>query len=137
VKMAALLVALTLIIVGILGIVSPDSLMTFRRDYLATAVGLYAGGAARLTMGLVLILFAPAARARRTLRVLGSVMCLQGLASVLGPQFVGVDRARAVVEYEATWGAPLLRVGAAVALAAGGFVLFEATTGQRHKGEAE
>lgn len=134
-RIAALLVALTVIIVGILGLVSPQSLMTLRHDYLATTVGLYAGGAARFAMGLVLILFAPAARAPRTLRVLGAVMCLQGLASALSPQFVGVDRARAVADYEATWGTALLRVGAAVALAAGGFIVFVATTGPSTKGE--
>jgi hypothetical protein len=133
VRIAALLVALTMITVGILGLVWPDSLMTLRRDYLATTVGLYAGGLARLTMGIVLILFAPASRAPKALRVLGAVICLQGLASALAPQFVGVDRARAVVDYEATWATALLRIGAVVALAAGGFIGFVATTSQSPK----
>src|SRR5207249_3598117 len=99
-----------------------------RREYLATTVGLYAGGAFRFAMGLVLILFAPASRAPKTLRALGAVVCVQGLASALGPQFVGVDRARALLEWEAKQGPALLRVGAVLALATGGFVAFTATT---------
>jgi len=135
--MAAVLVALTVMIVGILGLVSPDSLLMLRHDYLATTVGLYVGGAVRLAMGVVLILFAPAARAPRTLRVLGAVMCLQGLASALSPQFVGVDRARAVAEYEATWGTVFLRVGAMGALVTGSFIVFVATRGPSRKSGAK
>jgi len=126
-RSAALLVALLAMVVGIVGLVSPDSLMTFRREYLATSVGLHAGGAVRLGMGLVLILFAPASRAPKILRALGAVLCVQGLA----PQFVSVDRARAVLEWEAMQGTGVLRVGALVALATGGFVVFAATTGGR------
>jgi hypothetical protein len=131
-RTAARLVALVIIVVGIVGFMSPDSLITLRRDYLATTVGLYVGGAVRLAMGLVLILFAPASRAPKTLRALGAVVCVQGLASALGPQFVGVDRARAVLEWEVKQGLAFLRVGAVVALAIGGFVAF-ATSERRSR----
>jgi len=57
---------------------------------------------------------------------LGAVMCMQGLAATL----LGPDRARAILEWEGMQGAALLRVGAAVALATGGFVAF-AVTGHR------
>ena len=77
-------------------------------------------------MGLVVILSAPASRAPKTLRALGAVMCMQGLAATL----FGPDRARAILEWEAMQGAALLRAGAAVALAIGGFVAF-AVTGHR------
>ena len=120
-----LLVALFNIVVGIVGLVSPDSLVTVRRQYFATPVGLYAAGAVRVAMGLVLILVAPASRAPKTLRALGAVVCLQGLAAML----FGVDRARAILEWEAMHTA-LLRAGAVVALATGGFVAF-AVTGRR------
>ncbi|HEY3132470.1 MAG TPA: hypothetical protein VGL91_23660 [Acidobacteriota bacterium] len=46
-RIAALLVALFTIVVGIVGIVSPDSGMTLRRLYY-TPGGLYAGGAVRV-----------------------------------------------------------------------------------------
>jgi hypothetical protein len=120
VRSAALLVAVFTIVVGIVGLMSPDSVTTVRRLYFATPVGLYAAAAVRVAMGLVVILCAPASRAPKTLRALGAVMCMQAFtATLLGP-----DRARAVLEWEAMQRPALLRVGAAVALAAGGFIAF-------------
>ena len=125
-RYAALLVAVVTIAVGTLGLISPDSVTTVRRLYFATPVGLYAAAAVRVAMGLVLILCASASRAPKTLRALGAVMCLQGLAAtILGP-----DRARAILEFETMQGTALLRVGAAVALAVGGFLAF-AVSGHR------
>ena len=121
-KSLALLVALFTIVVGIVGLVSPDSVTTVRRLYFATSVRLYAAGAVRVAMGLVLILSAPASRAPKTLRALGAVVCVQVLAATL----FGVDRAQAILEWEATHTA-LLRVGAAVALGTGVFVAFAIT----------
>jgi hypothetical protein len=131
VKSAALLVALFTIVVGIVGLVSPDSVTTVRRLYFATPVRLYAAGALRVAMGLVLILCAPASRAPKTLRALGAVVCMQGLAATL----LGPDRARAILEWETMQGTALLRVGAAVALASGCFIAF-AVTGHRPKSAA-
>ena len=121
-RIAALLVALFTIVVGMVGIVSPDSLMTLRRLYFATPGRLYAAVAVRVAMGLVLILAASSSRWPRTLRALGVVMCLQGLAATL----FGLERARAILEWEAMHTA-LLRAGAVVALVTGGFVAFAVT----------
>ncbi len=121
-RSAALLVALMSIVVGIVGLVSPDSVTAVRRQYFATPVGLYAAAAVRIAMGIVLILFAPASRAPKTLRVLGAVVCMQGLSATL----FGPDRARAILEWEAMLEPAILRLGAAVALATGGFVAFAA-----------
>jgi hypothetical protein len=74
-------------------------------------------------MGLVLILSAPASRAPKTLRAIGAVMCVQGLAATL----FGPDRARAILEWEAMQGTALLRVGAALSLATGCFIVFAVT----------
>jgi hypothetical protein len=128
VRSAALLVAVFTIIVGIEGLISPDSVTTARRLYFATPVGLYAAGAVRVAMGLVVILYASASRAPKTLRALGAVMCMQALAATL----LGPDRARAVLEWETMQGTALLRVGAAVALATGCFLAF-AVSGRRPK----
>ena len=122
-----MLVAIFTIVVGIVGLISPDSVTTVRRLYFATPVGLYAAAAVRVAMGLVVILSAPASRAPKTLRALGAVMCMQALAATL----FGPDRARAILEWESMQGTALLRVGAAVALAAGGFVAFVVTAGRR------
>ena len=120
-KSAALLVALFTIVVGTVGIVFPDSLMTLRRSYY-TPVGLYVGGAVRAGMGLVLILAASSSRWPWALRVLGAMMCLQALAANL----LGLERARAILEWEAMHTA-LLRAGAVVALVGSGFIVFALT----------
>ena len=120
-RIAALLVALFTIVVSMVGIVSPDSLMTIRRLYY-TPRGLYVGGAVRVAMGLVWILAASSSRWPRILRALGTVMCLQGLAA----NFLGLERARAILEWEAIH-TVLLRTGAVVALVTSGFVVFAVT----------
>jgi hypothetical protein len=131
-RSAAVLVAAFTIIVGIVGLIFPESGTTARRLYFATPAGLYAAGIVRLAMGLVVILYAPASRAPKTLRALGALMCMQALtATLLGP-----DRARAVLDWETMQGTALLRVGAAVALAAGCFLAF-AISGHRPQLEAK
>ena len=127
-KSAALLVAVFTIFVGIAGLVAPDRATTVRRLYFATAVGLYSAAAVRAGMGIVVIVAASTSRAPKTLRALGGVMCMQALsATVLGP-----DHARGILEWETTQGTAALRVGAAVALVAGSFIVF-ALTGHRHE----
>jgi hypothetical protein len=126
VRSAAWLVAVVTIVVGTMGLVSPDSVTTARRLYFATPAGLFAAAVIRVAMGLVVILYAPASRAPNTLRVFGALMCMQAVtATLLGP-----DRARAVLEWETMQGPAILRVGAAVALATGGFMAF-AVSGHR------
>ena len=127
-RIAALLVALFTIGIGMGGLISPESGTDFRRLYFATPVRLYAAAAVRVAMGLVVILSATASRAPKTLRALGALMCMQGLSATL----LGPEHARTVLEWEARQGPALLRVGAAVALAAGGFMAF-AVTGRRPK----
>jgi len=52
-------------------------------------------------------------------------VCLQGLSATL----LGLDHARAIMEWEGTQGYVLLRAGAAVALASGGFIVFAVMQG--------
>jgi hypothetical protein len=132
VKTAALRVALFAIVVGIAGLVSPDGLTAVRRLYFATPVGLYAAGALRVAMGVVVVLCASASRAPKTLRALGAVVCMQGFAASL----FGPERARTILEWEAAQGTALLRAGAAVAIIGWSFVAF-AVTGHRAAGGAE
>ena len=125
-RFAALLVALFTLVVGVVGIISPDYGTMVRRQYFSSPATLYPAVALRLVMGLVVILAAGASRAPKIMRTLGVVMCLQAVtATVLGP-----DRARTVMEWETLQGTAIMRVGAAVALAAGTFMVF-ALTGSR------
>jgi hypothetical protein len=126
VRIAALLIGLFTIVVGIGGLISPERGTEIRRLYFATPARLYTAGAVRVAMGLVVVLSAAASRAPKTLRVLGAIMCMQGLSATL----MGPGHARAVLEWETMQGTALLRVGAAVALAAGLFLVF-AVSGER------
>ncbi|SRR6266550_5630483 len=125
-RIAVLLVAVFTVVVGVLGIVSPHSVTAARRLYFATPAGLYTAAAVRVAMGLVVILFAQHSRTPKTLRALGAVMCMQALSATL----LGPDRARAILEWETTHTA-LLRAGAVVAVAAGGFLVFAVAAGRR------
>lgn len=122
-RIAALFVELFTIVVGIGGLIAPESGTEIRRLYFATPARQYSAAAVRVAMGLVAILSAAASRAPKMLRAMGTVMCLQGLtATLLGP-----EHARAVMEWETERGTALLRVGATVALAAGVFLTFALT----------
>ena len=114
-RIAAFLVAGFTLVVGIVGLVSPDYGTTVRRAYFSAPLTLYTAAALRMVMGLVVVLAATDSRAPKTLRVFGAVMLVQGMtATVLGP-----EHARTVLEFETRQGHALLRLGAAVALASG------------------
>jgi hypothetical protein len=122
---AALPIALLSIIVGIAGIASPEGGMAVRRLYFATSGLFYTAAAVRSAMGLGLILAASSCRWPRILYALGAVVCLQGLSATL----LGLDHARAIMEWEGMQGPALLRAGAAVALASGGFIVLAVMRG--------
>lgn len=128
-RISALIVALLTIAIGIVGIVSPDGAMTIRRLYFETPGRFYTAGAVRVAMGLVLVLAALSARWPWTLRVFGAAMCMQALVATV----LGIERARAVMEWEGMQGSALLRAGAVVALASGAFMAFAVTKSQSAK----
>ena len=122
-RIVVLLIALVIIVMGGVGVVDPDKVMAMRREYVAIPRGVYTVGAIRVALGLLLILVAPASRMPKPMRVLGVLVCAQGLIQIIGMPFVGLDRARAILEWEAMHPA-LLRVGALVAFATGGFIAY-------------
>jgi hypothetical protein len=120
VRIAALLAASFTIIVGAMGLMSPDLLTAARRQYFAVPAEFYFAGVIHFCMGVVVILAASASRAPMTMRALGAVVCMQALIATLA----GPERARAILELEVVEGPAVLRIGAMVALAAGIFVVF-------------
>jgi hypothetical protein len=122
----ALLVGLFVMLVGITGVVAPDSLIAVAR-YVVTPAGLYAVGALRVAIGLVLILVASISRTPRTLRVVGAIVLVAGLATPL----FGAERTQAIFDWELTYGTVLIRAGACLALIIGGFIAF-AVAPRRH-----
>jgi hypothetical protein len=125
-RVLGLLVAVFIMLVGVAGVFAPDSLMTFGR-YAVTPVGLYVSAVLRVGIGLVLILVAPISRAPRTLRVFGVVAIVVGFATAL----IGADRARAILDWQSSQGTVLIRVGAGLPLAIGGFIAFAVAAGRR------
>src|SRR5678816_2680466 len=81
--------------------------------------------ALRVGIGLVLIKVARISRAPRTLRALGAVVIVAGLATPL----FGVERSRAVLDWAATQGTALMLVEGCVALALGAFLAFAVAAG--------
>ena len=116
---AALLVAGVTIAVGVVGLVHPDALTALRRSYFATPVRLYSAAVIRVAMGLVLILAARNGRWPAVVRVLGGLMCLQGVTAML----MGPEHARAVLEWE-TLHTALLRYGSIAAIVTGGLLVY-------------
>jgi hypothetical protein len=118
-KFVALLLAIAVMVVGLAGVFAPERLMSSAR-YLVTPAGLYAIAALRVAVGIVLIMVAPSSRAPRTLRLFGAVELLDGLMTPL----FGLERTRAVFEWESTQGTALIQIVAAVVVAIGGFLAF-------------
>ena len=76
--------------------------------------------ALRIALGVVFVLAAPTSRAPRTVRVLGLIVIIAGLAT---PWF-GVTRARAIMNWAASAGPLWMRFAASVAMALGGFLVY-------------
>jgi hypothetical protein len=113
-------------VAALAGLFTPDGLVTIGR-YVVTPLGLYAVAAIRVGIGLVLMLVAKSSRAPRTLRALGAVVLIAGLATPL----FGVDRARAILDWEATQRTALIRVAAGLVVAIGAFIAFAVASGRR------
>jgi len=115
----ALTFGIAIAVLGALGIVVPASLLSISRPFL-TPAGLYAAAGLRLVLGTALFLAAPPSRAPKTLRTLGVVIIIAGIVTPL----LGVEHARAIVDWWAAHGSVFMRVWAAVALAFGVFLAY-------------
>jgi hypothetical protein len=118
-KTAALLVSLVAIVAGVVGLVAPESLLTLGRS-VTTPLGLAVIGSVRIVIGLILMGSAPDSSMPRTLRVVGALVAAAGLATPL----VGVDRTRAILDWEAAQGPSFIRAVASLVLAIGGLIAF-------------
>jgi hypothetical protein len=96
-------------------------------EHLATPQGLYVAATLRVAIGLVLLRVAPASRAPLALRVLGWLAVIAGLVT----PFVGVERARDMIEWWLARDSAVVRVWAAVAAAFGGFLLYAVRAARR------
>jgi len=118
-KLLASLVGVFFVVIGIAGAARPAGLMTIGY-YLVTPFGLYVVAALRIGIGLVLVLAASASRAPNTLRILGAMILVAGLVT----PFMGVDRARAMLDWWAAQGPLFIRLSSCVAIAIGAFITY-------------
>lgn len=125
-KPLALLVALLFIIIGAVLVVAPDRMLLVR-PYVLTPIGLYAIGALRVGMGLVLMAVATASRAPRALRALGVVLVVAGLMTPL----LGIERTGHIADWGMAQGRGLRWGVAAMLLGIGSFIAMAVSGGRR------
>jgi hypothetical protein len=122
VKTLAFVMGLCIVAVGAIGIVTPSALVWIARRF-GTAADWYALAAVRLAFAALLLWVASASRAPRTLRVVALIPLVAGLAALATP-FVGVERARAALDWWSGLGSGYVRLTAVPLLALGGFIAY-------------
>jgi hypothetical protein len=100
--------------VGVVGIVTPGSLVTLAALFV-TPMGLYVAAALRVALGMALLVAASTSRMPATLRVLGLTIIVGGLVTPL----IGVERAHIFLAWWVTQGSMGMRVWASIALVFG------------------
>lgn len=122
----ALLFGLFVLVIGVLGFLSPDTYLIVARGS-ATPVGLYVVALLRVVFGLVLVLAARGSRSPLGLRILGAFSFLAGLITPV----IGVSRAQSFVDWWSAQGSGVMRAWALVAIAYGVFVVWAVTGTER------
>ena len=116
-KYLAWLLVAFVVAAGVAAIVAPNTILHLR-SLAATQGALLVFAALRVAIGVVLIMVAPRSRAPRTLQTAGALLLLVGLATPL----FGVERTRAVLDWEAAQGPLLMRFGGTIAVALAGLL---------------
>ena len=129
VKNLAFVFALLILAVGAVGVLAPSGLV-WAAQYAVTTGAFYVIGAVRVAFGLVLIAVASASRAPKTLRVLGYVIVIAGIATVL-TGLVAMERARALIEWWLHRGSGVVRLAGLLVVALGGFVVYACAPARR------
>ena len=114
-KYLAWTVAALILCAGMLGIVAPERLFALR-SVVATQTGLLAIAVVRIAIGVVLIMNAPTSRAPKLLQFAGALVLLAGLVTPL----FGVERTRAVLDWEAAQRPALVRLAGVAVFTIGG-----------------
>jgi hypothetical protein len=122
VKTLAFVFGLCIGTVGVVGMLAPSSLVWIAQ-HSVTSGAFYLIAAVRVGFGLVLIYAASASRAPRTLRIVGYVIVVAGLATAL-TGLVGIERARTIIDWWLQQGAGIIRLTSVVLVALGGFVVY-------------
>jgi uncharacterized membrane protein len=120
VKTLAFVIGLCIATVGVAGMLVPSSLLGIAQHSVTSGAFFLIGGV-RVIFGFILISAASASRSPKTLRIVGSVIVVAGLATALTGQ-VGMERARRVIDWWLQQDAGVIRFTGVVLVALGGFV---------------
>lgn len=128
-KTLAFIVALVIMALGAVVIFVPSCLEWVAKQAV-TSNALYVIAAVRVAFGLILISVASVSRAPKTIRVLGYLILIAGVATaVMG--LVAAERFRDIVEWWLQQGMGILRLAGVVALGLGGFVAYACAPARR------
>ena len=128
-KNLAFVVALLILAVGAVGILVPSGLVWIAQRSVTSGV-FYVIAAVRVAFGAVLISVASVTRTPKTLRVLGYLVLIAGIATAL-TGLVAIERARAIIEWWLQQGSGGVRLAGALVLALGGFVAYACAPARR------
>lgn len=125
-KAIALFTAALMVLFGMTGVLWPEGMMELA-TYSFSKTGIYVIAAARIILGLLLFVAAPATRTPRTIRVIGGVILIAGIASAS----ISLERAALMKDWFLARGPDTLRIAACLPLAVGIFVGLSALTKAR------
>jgi hypothetical protein len=113
-KALVLLAAALMILLGLTGVFWPEGLMQLGK-YSVTATGLYVVAAVRIILGTLLLVAAGATRMPKTLRVIGFIILVAGVATLL----ISAQRAQSLIDGLLSRGVEFFRVAACLPLIVG------------------
>jgi len=122
VKNLAFVVALLILGFGAVGIFAPSGFVRIAQHFV-TSGAFFVAATFRVAFGLVLISVASVSRAPKTLRFLGWLILIAGIATAL-TGLVAIERARAIIEWWSQQGSGVFRLTSVLVLALGGFVAY-------------
>jgi hypothetical protein len=128
-KTLAFVIGLLIGVVGAVGVIAPSGLVWIA-EHAVTSEAFYLIAAIRIAFGLVLISVASVSRAPRTLRVLGYLVLIAGIATAL-TAWLAIAQARTMIAWWLQQGSGLMRLTGLPVLALGAFVMYACAPSRR------
>ena len=125
-KAVALLIAFLMVLLGLAVVLWPEGLMQLA-TYSFSRTGMYVVAAVRIVLGALLFFAASSTRTPKTVRVIGLIILIAGIATALIP----AERALAMKDWWVARGPDTLRIAACFPLVVGIFIGLSALTKER------
>ena len=126
-KVIALVIAVLMILFGLTGVLWPEGLLGLAK-YSHTSTGIYVLAIVRIVLGALLLLAAKATRTPKTIRVIGILIFVAGVATAL----TSPARAQLLGNWILERGPDFLRIAACFPFAVGLFILVATLTKPRN-----